>query len=384
MSTRFSTLVASSLRAERFTLIDIGCSGGIDPIWRVFGGRLRAVGFDASVAECDRLTANETNPDIRYIAAFVDIAPDHPFAKRSDTAREQTQNVEAQAVFTRSSAAWAMEIRAARLAAASLHEKLQHNAWNLTELADPEKPIDAAITLSEIGYTDVDLLKIDIDGPDFRVLNSFDGLCGKLGLLAARLEVNFYGGVGDTLHSFHNTDRFMRAQGYALVGLENRVYSARALPSRFAITMPAQTERGRPFQADACYARDPARSDMKRFAASISDEKLAKLAAIYSIWNQPDGAAEILLSFRERMSNLFDVDHALDILAAQMQDERDDALSYRDYIALFEADSPTFYPATPEPPPPPPPPPPPVTFRRRLAAARRAFDDPNGAFPPKD
>src|SRR5690348_5844799 len=139
MKNAFAALVATSLKHERFTLVDVGCSGGIDPVWRVFGDRLRAVGFDASVGECDRLTAEETNPDIRYIAAFVDIAPDHPFAQRSDVAREQSQNLEAHNVFTRSSAAWAMEIRAARLAAASLHEKLQHNAWNLTELADPAK-----------------------------------------------------------------------------------------------------------------------------------------------------------------------------------------------------------------------------------------------------
>ena len=381
MKNAFATLVAISLRQERFTVVDVGCSGGIEPVWRIFGDRLRAVGFDASVRECERLAKEETNPDIRYIAAFVDVAPDHPFARKSDPEREKTQNFEAQRLYWRSSAAWAMEIRSAQLATAPLREQLQHNAWGLTELADPANPVDAAKLLGEIGYADIDVLKIDIDGPDFRVLNSFDGLFDKLGLLAARLEVNFYGGVGDTLHTFHNTDRFMRGQGYELVGLDNRVYSMRALPSRFAITMPAQTERGRPFQADAFYARDPVRGDMQDFAASLSVEKLAKLAAIYSIWNQPDSAAEILLTFRERMAALFDIDHALDLLAAQMQDDREDALPYRDYLALFATDSPEFYPPPPKPPPPPPPP---VTWRRRLAAARRAFDDPNGAFPPKE
>ncbi|HEY6980690.1 FkbM family methyltransferase [Reyranella sp.] len=381
MSTKFAAFVAGSLRSERFTLVDVGCSGGIDSVWRVFGDRLRAVGFDASVRECERLAGEEANPDVRYIAAFVDVAPDHPFARRSDPQRESTLNFEAQRLYSRSSAAWAMEIRSAHLAAAPLHEQLQHNAWGLTELADPARAVDAARLLEEIGYADVDVLKIDIDGPDFRVLNSFDGLFDKLGLLAARLEVNFYGGAGETLHTFHNTDRFMRGQGYELVALENRVYSMRALPSRFAITMPAQTERGRPFQADASYARDPVRGDMKDLAASLSVEKLGKLAAIYSIWDQPDSAAEILLAFRERMAAMFDIDHALDLLAAQMQDDREDALPYRDYMALFATDSPAFYPPPPKPPPPPPPP---VTLRRRLAAARRAFDDPNGAFPPRE
>jgi hypothetical protein len=39
-------LVRDALKGEPCTLIDIGCSGGIDGIWRTFGDRLRAIGFD--------------------------------------------------------------------------------------------------------------------------------------------------------------------------------------------------------------------------------------------------------------------------------------------------------------------------------------------------
>ena len=55
MRDAFLHLVASSLRQEKFTLVDVGCSGGIEPIWRIFGDRFAAIGFDASVAECRRL-----------------------------------------------------------------------------------------------------------------------------------------------------------------------------------------------------------------------------------------------------------------------------------------------------------------------------------------
>ena len=59
MASSFPALVADALGAERFSLLDIGCSGGIDPKWRAFGARLRAIGIDASETECRRLASLE-------------------------------------------------------------------------------------------------------------------------------------------------------------------------------------------------------------------------------------------------------------------------------------------------------------------------------------
>ena len=46
----FPAFVARGLKAERFALLDIGCSGGLDPKWRAFGDRLKALGIDASAS----------------------------------------------------------------------------------------------------------------------------------------------------------------------------------------------------------------------------------------------------------------------------------------------------------------------------------------------
>jgi hypothetical protein len=365
MGTAFASLVAASLKKERFTLVDLGCSGGIESTWRLFGDRFRAVGFDASVDECRRLAANEPHPDVDYVAGFTDISPDHPFAILSRGTPHLTRSS-----WTRLSAARIMELRDTRLKAASTDEKLQHNAWSMTELADPTKPVIVPQVLIEKGISDIDLLKIDIDGSDFRVLNSFDGMFDTFKLFAARMEVNLYGGAGETVHTFSNTDRFMRERKFELVGLEPRLYAMKALPAPFAFSIPAQTVSGRTFQAEAYYVRDFANPDEADAVACVSDEKLAKLAAIFSLWNQPDGAAELLLTFRQRLAPLLDVDCALDLLAAQAQPGRENPLRYRDYLAKFEADSPDFYPK-------PWIPPPPSTLGRRLAAAWRSFLDPN-------
>jgi hypothetical protein len=367
MSTAFAALVAGSLRSDRFTFIDVGCSGGIDPVWRLFGDRLRAVAFDASVDECERLSRAETHPDIKYIAGFVGLSPDHPFAKHA--AGKPTY---VRSPFPRTSAGRMAHLQQEQLKSASLAEKLHHNAWTMTQLADPSVPVVVPDVLKQLGWLDVDFLKIDIDGPDFLVLHSFDDQFDKLGLLAARLEVNLVGGPGDWEHTFHNTDRFMRARGFELLALDVRNYAMSALPSPFAITAPAQSVTGRPFQAEGFYARDPAGPDWAEMGAALRPEKLAKLAAIFSVWSQPDSAAELLLHFRAKLADLFDVDLGIELLAgqAQAQSGAKAGMPYRNYIAEFEAAAPSFYPQ-------PEPPVPPRTPRRRISAALHAFRDPN-------
>lgn len=338
----FLGLAAEALRCEQFSLVDVGCSGGIEPIWRNFGDRLSAIGFDVSAAEIRRLTAEEEHPGIRYVAGFVDIRPDHPFAKRAQNLPVHVENL-----YGRFSAGWIYEMEAQGIEYASHQEKLKLNLWQNTELADVT--IHAPEFLQAEGFTDIDFLKIDVDGPDFRILQSFTGLFEKFGVLAARLEVNMFGGTGETVNSFHNTDRFMREHGYCLFRLDNRTYSSRALPARFEYDFPAQTASGRIFQSEAYYARDPVGEEWKSVAESLSDEKLLKLAAIFSVWNLPDGAAELLLAFRSRLSSLIDIDRALDLLALQAQPLTDKPLTYKEYMALFAADPFGFNPGAPPP-----------------------------------
>ena len=64
MALPFPALIAQSLKAEKFRLLDIGCSGGLDPRWRAFGAQLQAIGIDASRGECTRLASTEKLPGV--------------------------------------------------------------------------------------------------------------------------------------------------------------------------------------------------------------------------------------------------------------------------------------------------------------------------------
>ena len=296
---------SSALRSETFKLVDIGCAGGIDPVWRSFANRLEALAIDASAAECSRLAAAE-DLDVTYIAAFVSA-----FDKLIDLSTDPAWRVVLDACKRLSSSRMA-EKKSARLKHASTAEQIRNNAWQLTDLANTGRPVVVRDLLRTRGWIQADYVKIDVDGADFEILRSLAGMFDELQVVAAQLEVNFVGGVEPHQHVFHNTDRFMRQQGFELFRLDVRNYSSSSLPSRFATTEPAQTETGRPVQGDAFYGRDVID---RPFA--LSDEKLLKLAAVFSAWDVPDAAADILVENSEQLGRLVEVERGLDMLAAQ-------------------------------------------------------------------
>jgi Methyltransferase FkbM domain len=335
----FPRLVAGCLEDERFTLIDLGCSGGIDPRWRIFEPSLRGLGVDASVSECQRLAEAEKTSGMEYLAAFAGIDANHPFMYRRDGRPEASRNP-----WERLSTARTMARRALAVRDMTDREKLDQTLWWLTQTADPMKSVSIPDLLEARQLTDVDFLKIDTDGNDFAILNSFDTAFDRYGILGALLEVNFCGSDNDTDRTFHNTDRFMKARGFELFDLTVRRYSAVALPARYELDLPAQTVSGRILQGDALYVRDWAAPDWSHMAAQASDKKILKLAAIFALMNLPDCAAEVLLEFRSRLGRHLDVGLALDLLAREVQDGTPSPLSYEAYIASFEADAPRFYP----------------------------------------
>src|SRR5262245_23064283 len=188
MTSGFPAFIGQKLRTEKFRLLDVGCSGGIDAIWRAFEPRLQALGVDASATECRRLIELERNPDVSYVAAFASNSANKPIDLSAGPAAPLIMQMRNRLSFIRT-----REIRAARLKTASTQEKLRHNAWELTGLADPAKPIVLSDLLVERSWTDLDYFKIDIDGRDFEVLQSLAGRFTSLHVLAVQLEVNFVG-----------------------------------------------------------------------------------------------------------------------------------------------------------------------------------------------
>ena len=334
----FLRRIADVLVEEKFTLIDVGCSGGIDSQWRIYGDKLRAVGFDPNIEECARLEAQETNPGVKYVAAFVGLRPDHPFAHQKIGKPHWGNNP-----WTRLSVSRSLQIRQKEIENLSWEAKTRINARNQTQLTDSNQTVYLADFLLKNDINDIDFIKLDVDGPDFEILHSLEDVLAAAQVIAVGMEVNFFGSVAETDHTFHNTDRFLRNKGFGLFQLTVRRYSVAALPSRYLLAEPCQSEFGRPFQGDALYVRDVCDPAHAEFAATLSSEKLLKAAAIFGAFQLPDCAAEILLKFREKFVGKCDVETLLDILAAQVQQSAESVLKYKEYIAAFERDKDIFY-----------------------------------------
>ena len=182
-----------------------------------------------------------------------------------------------------------------------------------------------------------------MDGPDYEILRSATELLGRPGLLGVGAEVCFFGSHDAGDNSFHNIDRLMRERGFDLFALTVRPYGSAALPWPYLDTYPALTSGGRPVQGDAIYLRDLASPLRRAEAEAVSDEKLAKLAAIFALCGLPDEAAEVLLAHRDRLAGLLDIPAGLDLLALQIQESDGTDLSYDAYIAAFEAEAPQFF-----------------------------------------
>ncbi len=324
---------------DPFVLLDVGCSGGIHPAWRAFGQSLRAFGFDPNVDEVERLRRKETNAAVVYEEAFVGVPEGHRLSeplKRGDFVRATP--------WSRLSAARTLNARAR---SSENSELTALNQWPQTELT--ERSLYIPDYLRANGIEDVDFVKIDVDGADLIVLQSiFDSPIHNR-ILGMFLEVNFHGTAEPDHHTFHNTDRLMRQMGFDLFDLSVRNYSSSALPRPYAISVPAQTVDGRPFQGDALYVRDITAPEMMAFAADLSVQKIAKTAAIFSLSGHLDQAAEVLGAFSGRLSERFGVDEMLEGLAQQIQEPLKLNLTRQQYLAAFEVDSPIFYPSrTPE------------------------------------
>jgi FkbM family methyltransferase len=332
------SFVAEAAACSDFVLVDIGCSGGIDQVWRQFGRRLRAVAIDPNLAEIERLRTIETDSRIEYVAAFAGLPSEHSFAIRKGTRSDWGRNP-----WDRLSVARSIDILKAR--ELSNAEKTAANLWSETHLADAAQTIIVPDYLRDRDITSVDFLKIDIDGKDFDVLNSFDEALDALGVLGLGLEVNFFGSDQDTDHTFHNTDRFLKARGYELFNLTIRRYSDAALPSHCRFSFPAQSEFGRPLQGDAVYIRDLGSQEYAAFAGRLPPARILNLVCIFAAFNLPDCAAEIVLRYRNQLSALCDVEYLLDLLAVQAQGDVEKPLTYREYMERFDAQDAMFYPA---------------------------------------
>jgi Methyltransferase FkbM domain len=305
----------------------VGCAGGIDEAWRAFGPSLVARGYDPDRAACEEAQAREPFPNVQYNACSVGLEETHPFVQRS----------RAEAGCWPNTNIWG------RITAGYLAQRVVEATPRPPE--EPyasETPIGVDEIVRRENLAGVDFLKIDVDGPDVEVLESARDVLKTNRVLGIGMEVNWFGSANPTEHTFNNTDRFMREQGFALFEVTVRRYSRTDLPAPFEQECFARTRFGQPYQGDAIYVRDLAADHLAAEAANYSPDKLIKLACLYELVGLPDCAAEVLNRFAPRLGQFGDRDSLLDALTPPLLGEQ---LTYREYVARFERNPDLFLPS---------------------------------------
>jgi hypothetical protein len=312
---------------EPVFVIDVGCSGGISPVWQPLGAGLRAVGIDPNIDECRRLQAQETRPLVEYVPAFVGVSAEDAAALGRGARSPWSRNP-----WDRLSVVTAIAHRDANAPPLETEELTRQNLWERTALADPDRPVTLAGLTAERGVAEVDFIKIDIDGPDFAVLHALRGKLGEWGVLGVQVEVNYFGSDDPTDHSFHNMDRLLRGCGFDLFDLTVRKYSHAALPAPFLEGVAGPSSFGRPLQGDALYLRDFGAAGPE--SGAMAPAKLLRLVAIAMLHDLWDFAAAMLEVAARKIPGI-EIGGMLDLLAGMAQSGAAAPLTHAAYMAAF-------------------------------------------------
>jgi FkbM family methyltransferase len=197
-------VVRRLLDGRRMLIIDVGARGGLNERWRPYADVVDMIGFEPDAAECDRLTrADRTGGHVRFL----------PYAL-GDAAGRRTfylcQEPRCSGLYPPNEpfvAAFAPAIARSM----TLVRETELDVVPLDAIAEREK-------LSPAG------IKIDVQGAEVDVLRG--GAKTLRGTKVVELEVEFNAQYrGQPL--FADVDRYMREQGFALLGLRRTFWRRR-------------------------------------------------------------------------------------------------------------------------------------------------------------
>jgi len=316
------------LKEDPVVLVDVGCSGGLHPMWRVFGSdSLIAYGIDPISHEVDRLNEIEEYPRVNYYHYYVGLPEDHSL--KAESAR-----------YAGNAGITDIGETSGMQAVESVAQKT--NVPRNIKIGSMENPEANQITLDDFlgeqGISSVDYLKSDTDGFDIEVLHSAKELLAKGELLGLCVETAM-SGIGGKLHNgFTNVNALIQEYDYTFFGFSSPAnYTFSELPDLFEYNVFARTLRGMTLCANAIYMPDLVHRNLP-----ISDSRLLKVLCIYVLQGYHDWAAKIIKRKESQLSSMgFDVSILLDMITPKLFGKK---INYENYITIFKEKPELFLP----------------------------------------
>ena len=319
--------------ADNFGLIDVGVSNDIDPSWLKFIPHLKVWGFDMLENEIARLRSIQRPYPAVFVAAKVGC---HKF----DALVEG--HLRANNLKTHFN-----DDPGSRLSTFKAIDLMRYDYVAKHFAPEGEKKIsDQIVELDDFfknNESEINFLKIDTDGSDMAVLLGAENLLSSGSLLGVSVEIILQGPLHPYATTFGNIDSVLRRHGFSLFDFEAWRYSRSHLPAPFWSDYPSQTQRGQQWWGDGLYFRDICVPDYENmWNMSFRPLEMLKLAALYEMHNLQDCAAEVLVTFRDRLKDVIDCSEALNLLT---QEVTDNGMTYDKYLAEFHSDPTLFYPS---------------------------------------
>ena len=316
-----------ALAHSKFTVLDVGASGGLEQIWRQYGALLHAHCFDPLVTEVDRLNAIEPSPNVRYHAAWITIADEEILAGKKAPGYPDTLS---------------FHLTSAMRAARAMKQNYVQEVFNSgAPLVYADRNISIDDFCVEEKCASVDFIKIDTDGHDYYALRGAAQTLKTRGVLGLMIESQYHGSTHPYANTFSNIDLFMRECGYTLFHLDAWRYTRSGLPGVFCYDIQAQTRTGPVQWGDAVYFLDPLLHP--ELLDTLDAVALAKLLMLYDTFGLVDCVASLLQAMRDKGVELAGVDLTA-LLDACVPDNPYGLARYDEYIAFFDKDPTTFYP----------------------------------------
>ena len=314
---------------NQFTLFDVGCSGGIDTIFRNLEPYLVGYGFDPFINEIKRLNGIEEDNKIKYYDYY--ILPEEDI---SNNCKQNNKSKKNNCFFERTSAFFACN---------KIH-KIEysttfHDIIGKGEVTNKSISIDKFC--EDFNVRNIDFLKTDTDGNDLYVLKSAKKSLEKV--LALKVEANFSGIPDINCNNFASIDYFLRNRGFSLFKIESYNYSRSVLPDLFLYDIPAQTLNGQSLWAETYYLRDICLKDYEKiWNFEINIPIILKSIISFEIVELHDCLVEIVLNLKNVLNKLFDVNKLLDKKIFNLTNGK--FMQYKDYIKFFHTSIESFYP----------------------------------------
>lgn len=316
---------------DSLVLIDVGCSAGIDKRWNLFGGKLKAIGFDPLTSEIERLNSLNDNPSVTYEDAFLiykDIEKHYPADLRNNDMSFFNS-------FPASSA------QRANNAQSFNYIKEHFNAGQ--SIVYSERFIELNDYVKDNNITNVDFIKIDTDGHDLCVLWGAEQALKDAAVLGIEVEAQFHGSAHAYANTFSNIDRFLKERGFSLFNMDNYYYSRGALPEEFYGNFFGQTQKGKIEWGEALYFRDLGnKAYTQKFNFPITLDKVVKLASLYELHGLNDCAAELLINRAEEFNYTQHLDVLLNALTPLFNGKQ---LTYKEYVHNFDKNPRDWFPS---------------------------------------